>query len=51
LVVPGDVLGTPVPVLGAGRVASFVEDVWRLRVGTVRPLSSERDANFLLDDR
>jgi 4-aminobutyrate aminotransferase-like enzyme/Ser/Thr protein kinase RdoA (MazF antagonist) len=33
------------------RVASLVEDVWGLRVGTVRQLSSERDANILLDDR
>jgi Ser/Thr protein kinase RdoA (MazF antagonist) len=33
------------------RVASLVEDVWGLRVDTVRQLSSERDANVLLDDR
>ncbi len=35
----------------AGRVASLVEDVWGLRAGTVRQLSSERDANVLLDGR
>ena len=49
--VSGDVLSTPAPVLRADRVASLVEDVWGLRVGTVRPLSSERDANILLDGR
>jgi 4-aminobutyrate aminotransferase-like enzyme/Ser/Thr protein kinase RdoA (MazF antagonist) len=50
-VVSGDVLGTPAPVLRTDRVAALVEDVWGLRVGTVRPLSSERDANILLDGR
>jgi 4-aminobutyrate aminotransferase-like enzyme/Ser/Thr protein kinase RdoA (MazF antagonist) len=47
----GDVLGTPAPVLRTDHVASLVEGVWGLRVGTVRPLSSERDANILLDGR
>jgi hypothetical protein len=49
--VTGDVLGTPAPVLRTDRVASLVEEVWGLPVGTVRPLSSERDANVLLDGR
>ena len=49
--VSGDVLGTPAPVLRMDRVAPLVEDVWGLRVGTARQLSSERDANVLLDDR
>jgi hypothetical protein len=48
---PPDVLGTPAPVVRTDRVASLVADVWGLRVGTVRPLSSERDANILLDGR
>jgi 4-aminobutyrate aminotransferase-like enzyme/Ser/Thr protein kinase RdoA (MazF antagonist) len=48
---PPDVLGTPAPVLRTDRVASLVQDVWGLRVGTVRQLSSERDANLLLDGR
>jgi 4-aminobutyrate aminotransferase-like enzyme len=46
-----DVLGTPAPVMRMDRVASLVEEVWGLRIGTVRQLSSERDANILLDDR
>ena len=46
-----DVLGTPAPVMGPDRVASLMEDVWGLRVDTVRQLSSERDANILLDGR
>ena len=50
-VVSGDVLGTPAPVMRTDRVASLVEDVWGLRVDTVRQLSSERDANVLLDGR
>ena len=50
-VVSGDVLATPAPVMGTDRVASLVEDVWGLRVDTVRQLSSERDANVLLDGR
>ena len=33
------------------RVASLVADIWGLRVDAVRPLSSERDANVLLDGR
>jgi 4-aminobutyrate aminotransferase-like enzyme/Ser/Thr protein kinase RdoA (MazF antagonist) len=49
--VPGDVLGTPAPVIRLDQVAPLVEDVWGLRVDTVRPLSSERDANVLLDGR
>jgi 4-aminobutyrate aminotransferase-like enzyme/Ser/Thr protein kinase RdoA (MazF antagonist) len=51
LVVSGDVLGTPAPVLRADRVASLVADLWGIRVGTVRQLSSERDANILVDGR
>ena len=35
----------------ADRAASLVADVWGLRVDAVRPLSSERDANLLLDGR
>ncbi len=50
-VVSGDVLGTPAPVMRTDRAASLVADVWGLRVDTVRPLSSERDANILLDGR
>ena len=50
-VVSRDVLDTPAPVIRTDRVASLVEDVWRLRVDTVRQLSSERDANVLLDGR
>jgi 4-aminobutyrate aminotransferase-like enzyme/Ser/Thr protein kinase RdoA (MazF antagonist) len=50
-VVFGDVLATPAPVMRTDRVASLVEDVWGLRVDTVRQLSSERDANILLDGR
>ena len=50
-VVSGDVLATPGPVMRTDRVASLVEDVWGLRVDTVRQLSSERDANVLLDGR
>ncbi len=50
-VISGDVLGTPAPVMRMDRVASLVEDVWGLGVGTVRQLSSERDANILLDGR
>jgi 4-aminobutyrate aminotransferase-like enzyme/Ser/Thr protein kinase RdoA (MazF antagonist) len=50
-VVSGDVLGTPAPVMGPDRAASLVADVWGLRVDSVRPLSSERDVNILLDGR
>ena len=50
-VVSGDVLATPAPVVCTDRVASLVEDVWGLRVDTVRQLSSERDASILLDGR
>jgi 4-aminobutyrate aminotransferase-like enzyme/Ser/Thr protein kinase RdoA (MazF antagonist) len=50
-VVTGDVLDAPAPVIRTDRVASLVEDVWGLRVGTARQLSSERDANLLLDGR
>ena len=38
-VVFGDVLATPAPVVRTDRVASLVEDVWGLRVDTVRQLS------------
>jgi 4-aminobutyrate aminotransferase-like enzyme len=49
--VSGDVLSTPLPVLRPDRVTALVAEVWGLRVDTVRALSSERDANILLDDR
>lgn len=48
---PGDVLGTPALVLSTDRVAALVREAWGLRAGTVRPLTSERDVNVLLDGR
>ena len=51
MAVSGDVLGTPAPVIYPGRIATLVEEAWGLPAGAVRPLTSERDANILLDDR
>jgi 4-aminobutyrate aminotransferase-like enzyme/Ser/Thr protein kinase RdoA (MazF antagonist) len=47
----GDVLGTPPPVIDPARVSRVVAEIWGLTVDTVGPLSSERDANILLDGR
>jgi Ser/Thr protein kinase RdoA (MazF antagonist) len=47
----GDVLGTPAPVLSLGRVTALVRETWGLQAGTVRPLTSERDVNVLVDGR
>lgn len=47
----GDVLGTPAPVLSPGLVTALLRDAWGLAVGAVRPLTSERDVNVLLDGR
>jgi hypothetical protein len=46
-----DILATPAPVMRMDRIPVLVKDVWGLRVGAVRPLTSERDANILLGGR
>jgi Ser/Thr protein kinase RdoA (MazF antagonist) len=51
MTVSGDVLGTPAPVIDLDRIAALVAEVWGLQAGAVRPLTSERDANILLDGR
>jgi Ser/Thr protein kinase RdoA (MazF antagonist) len=47
----GDVLGTPAPVLSADLVTALIRETWGLRAAVVRPLTSERDANLLIDGR
>ncbi|SEC22555.1 4-aminobutyrate aminotransferase [Nocardioides exalbidus] len=42
-------MAEPAPVLSAARVTTLVADLWGVPVTSVRPLSSERDLNVLVD--
>src|SRR6478736_4150466 len=48
---PGDVLGTPAPVLRPGQITDLLQTTWRLTAATVTPLASERDLNLLVGSR
>jgi len=48
---PGDVLGTPAPVLPAEQITVLLRNSWGLTAATVTPLASERDLNLLIDSR
>jgi 4-aminobutyrate aminotransferase-like enzyme/Ser/Thr protein kinase RdoA (MazF antagonist) len=48
---PGDVLGTPAPVLRPGQITDLLQTTWGLTAATVTPLASERDLNLLIGSR
>jgi Ser/Thr protein kinase RdoA (MazF antagonist) len=48
---PGDVLGTPAPVLLPDQATTLLQHTWGLTASTVTPLASERDLNLLIDSR
>jgi len=48
---PGDVLGTPAPVLPTDQITALLQTAWGLTAETVTPLASERDFNLLIGNR